>query len=105
MKALWVLAALVVVACSAGAPATPPGLIPNVERRSPDAVTWCSAEHRSDTKGNEDTQATASDLGAGLDQQEVRRSATSSLVDCLRIMARTSATSSPTAATGSPSRA
>ena len=53
------------------------GLIPNVERRSRDAVTWCSAEHRSDTKGNEDTQATASDLGAGLDQQEVRRSATS----------------------------
>ena len=56
----------------------PAGLRTNADCRSgADAITFidvASAQRNPDAKADENGQAAASDLGAGVDQQEVRRS-------------------------------
>ena len=77
MKAFWVLpAAMVLMACNAGEPATAPqASAPTYGRVSSDAVPSAPAARPSATAAPKPTKkpAAAPDLDAGLDQQEARR--------------------------------
>ena len=79
VKAFWMLpAAMALVACSAGEPATAPqASVPTPTAAAAPTLSLCagrSAQRHSYGEADEQAQTATPDLGAGLDQQEVRRS-------------------------------